>query len=116
MKPRFYAVGVILLSTSVAVAQRLPRLATPENYTLTFAPDFSKGSFSGDETILIHVLQPTSELVLNSADIEFLDASITSRGNRQQPKMTFDKEKEMAALHVEKPLQPGPATIQIHSE
>jgi len=114
MKLRFYAVGLILLLTSIAVAQRLPRLATPENYKLTFAPDFSKGSFSGDETILIQVLQPTSELVLNSADIEFHDASISSGGNRQRPKVTFDKEKEMATVHVETPLQPGPATIQIH--
>jgi aminopeptidase N len=104
---------LILLLTSVAAAQRLPRLATPENYRLTFAPDFSKGNFSGDEAIRIQVLQPTSELVLNSADIEFHDVSVSSGGSSQQPKLTLDKEKETATLHVEKPLQPGPATIQI---
>jgi aminopeptidase N len=113
MKPRFFAVGLILLLTSLASAQRLPQLAIPENYKLTFVPDLGKGNFSGDETIRIQLQQPTSELVLNSADIDFTDASISSGGTSQKAVVTFDKAKEMATLHVDKALQPGPATVQI---
>jgi aminopeptidase N len=114
MKARFYVAGLVLLLSSIASAQRLPHLATPENYKLTFAPDFSKANFAGDETIRIRVLQPTSELVLNSAALDFNAATISSGNQSQQAKVTFEKEKEMATLHLDKPLQPGPATIQIH--
>src|SRR5919204_4963550 len=113
MKVRFYAVGLILLLSSITSAQRLPRLAVPQNYKLSFAPDFSKANFAGDETIRVQVLQPTSELVLNSADIDFHDATISSGGVSHKAKVTFDKTRETATLHVDTMLQPGPAIIQI---
>src|SRR5438874_4283250 len=108
MKARHYAAGLILLLSSVASGQRLPRLAIPESYKLTFAPDFNKGNFSGDETIRIRVLQPTSELVLNSAEIEFDDVSVSSGASSQEANVTLNKDKETATLRVAKVLQPGP--------
>src|SRR5713226_5582160 len=103
----------ILLLASFATAQRLPNLAVPENYTLSFAPDFTRDNFGGEETIQIQVLKPTSQIVLNSADIVFQDASITSDGATQKAKITLDQEKETATLAVDKPLASGAATIQI---
>jgi aminopeptidase N len=114
MKVRFYAVGLVLLFSSIASAQRLPRLAIPQDYKLSFAPDFSKANFAGEETIWVQVLQPTSKLVLNSADIDFHDAIISSAGVRQKAKVTSDKTKETATLQVDSALQPGSAIIQIH--
>ena len=93
--------------------QRLPELARPVNYQLTFAPDFEKNIFAGQETISIQVLKPTSEIVLNAAEIDFLSSSITSAGATQDAKVTLDKSKQMATLTVEKALAAGPATIQI---
>ncbi len=103
----------IVLSTFGLFAQRLPELARPVNYQLTFAPDFEKNIFSGQETISIQVLKPTSEIVLNAAEIDFLSASITSAGATQDAKVTLDKNKQMATLTVEKALAAGPATIHI---
>ena len=42
----------------MAAAQRLPELATPENYQISFTPDLEKDNFEGDETIAI-AMKPT---------------------------------------------------------
>src|SRR5882724_11065120 len=104
----------VVLCSCLTFAQRLPELARPVNYKLTFAPDFEKNIFTGQETISIRVLKPTSEVVLNAAEIDFLSASITSAGVTQQAKVTVDNDKQIATLAVEKRLSAGPATIQVH--
>jgi len=102
-----------LTTLSLASAQRLPEVAAPENYKLTFTPDLDKAKFEGDETISIRVLKPTSEITLNAVDIDFHEVSITSGGGTQKATVTPQKEKEMVALSVPKPLAEGPATIHI---
>jgi aminopeptidase N len=113
MKRLFWLICSLLILGSFAPAQRLPESARPENYKLTFTPDFDKDKFTGEETIQLQVLKPTSGIVLNSADIEFQETSITGGGSTQTAKVTLDKEKEMATLAVDKPLAAGPATIHI---
>jgi aminopeptidase N/puromycin-sensitive aminopeptidase len=98
---------------SVAVAQRLPEVATPENYKLTFTPDLDKAKFEGDEIISLRVLKPTSEITLNAVDIDFHEVTITSGGTTQKAKVTPEKDKEMVVLAVEKSLSAGAATIHI---
>lgn len=98
---------------AMATAQRLPELAVPENYNLTFAPDFKQDNFAGDETIRIRVLKPTSEIVLNTAEIEFHEVTVSSDGVTQSAKVALDKEKEMATLSFEKAIEPGTASLHI---
>ncbi|MFY9559164.1 MAG: M1 family metallopeptidase [Terriglobales bacterium] len=104
----------VVVSSLLSFAQRLPVLARPVNYKLTFAPDFGKNIFAGQETISVQVLKPTSQVVLNAVEIDFLSASITSGGVTREARVTIDKDKQMATLAVEKALAAGPATIQIH--
>src|SRR5215469_2941932 len=113
MKRTFLLIAIFALTTVFAGAQRLPELATPENYKITLAPDFDKDNFAGEETIQIRVLKPTSEIVLNSAEIEFQSATITSGRATQTAKVTLDKTKEMATLVFEKAIQPGAASLHI---
>jgi len=113
MKKTLTVVTFILLSLSVAIAQRLPETARPENYKLTFTPDLEKAKFEGDETISVRVLKPTSEITLSAVDIDFREVTIASGGTTQKAKVTPEKEKEMVVLSVEKPLAAGPATIHI---
>jgi len=101
------------VALSLASAQRLPEVARPENYRLTFTPDLDKATFEGDETISIRVLKPRSEITLNAVDIDFHDVTITTGGTTQKAKVSPEKEKEMIVLVVEKPLAAGPATIHI---
>src|SRR5271169_305229 len=100
MKRVFFLAGLLLFVASVCTAQRLPELAVPDNYKLTFAPDLTKNNFTGDETIQVRVLKPTSEIVLNAAEIDFDAATIASGGTTQKAQVTLDKEKEMATLTV----------------
>jgi aminopeptidase N len=113
MKRILPAITFVAAALSFASAQRLPEVATPENYKLSFTPDLEKATFEGDETIAIRVLKPTSEITLNAADIDFHDVSITSGGATQKAKVTAQKENEMVVLSVEKPLAAGAARIHI---
>src|SRR5271165_3893574 len=113
MKRILAGIFFIVLTFSLANAQRLPEIARPENYKLTFTPDLDKAKFAGDETITIRVLKSTSEITLNAVDIDFHEATITSGGSTQKAKVTPEKDKEMVVLTVEKALAVGPATVHI---
>jgi aminopeptidase N len=106
---------LLLLVSAVAFASpyRLPDVATPERYSLTFTPDLAKATFSGDETISIRVLKPTSTLTLNSAEIEFQEVTVTQSGKTQAAKVTPHAETETVDFAFEKPLAAGPATMHI---
>src|SRR6266581_7310384 len=104
MKRIYAVVTFLVLTLSLAAAQRLPEVARPENYKLTFTPDLDKAKFEGDETITIQVLKATSEITLNAVDIDFHDVTVTTRGATQKAKVTPVKEKEMVVLAVDKPL------------
>ncbi len=113
MKRILASLVFVLATFSMAIAQRLPDVATPENYKLTFSPDLEKATFNGDETISIRVLKSTSQITLNAADIDFHEVSITSGRATQKATATPDKDKEMVVLSVDKPLSAGAATIHI---
>jgi aminopeptidase N len=113
MKRIFAVLTFLVLTLSLAAAQRLPEVARPENYKLTFAPDLDKATFAGNESITIRVLKSTSEITLNAAEIDFHEVSITSGGIAQKATVTPQREKEMVVLTVDKPLAAGPATIHI---
>ncbi|HEY6765839.1 MAG TPA: M1 family metallopeptidase [Candidatus Sulfotelmatobacter sp.] len=113
MKRVLAAITFVVAALSLAAAQRLPEVATPENYKLIFTPDLEKATFEGDETITIRVTKPTSDITLNAVDIDFHDVSVTAGGTTQKAKVTPQKENEMVVLSVEKPLAPGKASIHI---
>jgi aminopeptidase N/puromycin-sensitive aminopeptidase len=113
MKRIFAVLTFLVLAISMAAAQRLPEIARPENYKLTFNPDMESAKFEGEETLAVRVLKPTSDITLNAVDIDFHDVTITSGGVTQKAKVTPEKDKEMVVLSVEKPLAAGPATIHI---
>ena len=51
MKRTLAVLTFLVLTISLASAQRLPEVARPENYKLTFTPDLERAKFEGDETI-----------------------------------------------------------------
>lgn len=104
--------ALFLFLSSFCVAQRLPEIAAPDRYKLTFSPDFTKNDFAGDETIAVRVLKPTSQIVLNAAEIDFQKVTIASGHATQKATVTLNKDKQTATLTVDHPIPPGPATIQ----
>src|SRR5579871_6262287 len=113
MKRIFAVLNFLALAVTLAAAQRLPEIARPENYKLSFTPNLADAKFEGDETITLRILKPTSEITLNSVDIDFHDVTIRSGGATQKAKVTPAKEKEMVVLSVEKPLAAGEASVHI---
>src|SRR6476646_4822804 len=97
----------LVFAISMAAAQRLPEVARPENYKLTFTPDLENAKFEGDETITVRVLKPTSKITLNAVDIDFHEVNIANGGAQQKATVSREKEKEMVVLSVEKPLAEG---------
>jgi aminopeptidase N len=108
-----FLLPIVLAFSTFSVAQRLPKTAVPENYRVTLTPNFDKDNFGGDETIQIRVLKPGSSIFVNSLDIDFQEATITSGGTTQTAKVLIDKEKQMATLTVPKTIPTGSASIHL---
>src|SRR5690348_6748696 len=107
-------VVLAVVSAALCSAQRLPAgTVVPDHYQITLAPDLKNATFSGEETIDVRVLQPTSSIVLNAAEIKFDQVSITAGNSTQPATVNTDEQKEFATLATEKPVPAGPAKIHI---
>jgi aminopeptidase N len=113
MKKVFLLVTALLLLAGAAAAQRLPGTAIPSHYTITLTPDLKNATFTGDETIEVSIRKPISEIVLNSADIDFSDVTITTGGKTQKATVSLDPTKEMATLKVPQELPAGATSLHI---
>ncbi|HWZ98641.1 MAG TPA: M1 family metallopeptidase [Candidatus Dormibacteraeota bacterium] len=97
----------------VAGAQKLPGNVKPENYEITFTPNLEKATFGGEELIRVRLEKPAKTITLNSAEIEFQEASVSAGGATQKAEVSLDAAKEMAILTVGKEIPAGPAEIRI---
>jgi len=104
---------LVLCLAFPAVAERLPQTTIPDTYTLRFSPDLMRNTFEGDEMIQVRLLKPSSEIVLNAADLTFHEVKITSGGSTQSADVTTDKAKETATFKVDNPLLAGPVSIHV---
>src|ERR1700683_3324480 len=103
---------VLALAASSA-AQRLPGNAVPESYDLKFAPDLTSATFTGEETIRVHLLEASTSVVLNSAEIAFQEATITAGGRTQKLGASFQEQSDQATLTAPTAIAAGPAEIHI---
>ncbi len=111
---RVSAICVLLLTAIIAAnAQRLPGDVVPNHYQITLQPDLKNATFQGEETIEVRVVKPTSNIVLNAAEIKFGEATVQSGAATQTAKVTAEEQKEMATLALANPLPAGTATIHI---
>ncbi len=113
MKRLLAALAVLFVLVMVGNAQRLPGDVIPDHYQITLIPDLKNATFAGEETIDVRVLKPTSNIVLNSAEIKFAEALVTSGKSTQTAKVSTDAKAEMATLAVANAVPAGPATIRI---
>src|SRR5215212_6833983 len=98
-----------------AESYRLPRNVIPNHYDLTVSVDLEQGSFTGSERIDVHVKDPSTEVMLNAADLAVSSASIADSGGRSRPaRISTDAENQRITLTVDEVLPAGAA--QIHLE
>src|SRR5258705_7514225 len=113
MRKLAFAVALLVFPAGAALAQRLPTTVTPTHYNLWFAPDLQNATFRGRETIAVTVINPTTSVTLNAAEIQFGSVTMTSGRRTQTARVTLDEKNEMATLTVPQPLAKGAASIQI---
>ena len=89
-----------LFACSGILAQRLPDNVVPDSYNLKFEPDLASATFSGDETIHVHLQKPTTAIVLNAAELEFKEAWIGSADFKQAAAVTTDAKNETVTVTV----------------
>jgi puromycin-sensitive aminopeptidase len=92
------------------VFHQLPSTAEPISYQITVEPNPDRGHFSGSETVLINVLAPTREIVLNAADLKIIDAQLTDAAPHavpQRARVVLQPEQERAVFELARQIQPG---------
>lgn len=113
MKKLLLCLLAVLGLTAFGWAQRLPETAVPTNYKITFTPNFTNDTFTGDETIQLKVPKATDKIVLNAAEIKFEDVSFKAHGKTQTPKVTTDEKNEMVTFTFDNQVPAGDAELHI---
>ena len=78
---------------------RLPRHVTPTRYELRLEPDLDNKTFAGHVTITVIVHEPTSEILLNVADLEVTSAAMTDvRGITEKGAIHLQQERQRCCI------------------
>ncbi len=92
---------------------RLPQHVVPSHYELELAPDLGTAGFTGTVAIDAELLERSTEIVCNAADLEIEGVSIERGGQRTVPDLRLDADTERLHLLVDEPLDAGPLHIRI---
>ena len=106
-------VFLLPLLPSLVLAQRLPQTVTPAHYQLALNPRIEEKTFSGNEDIDISAKAPTSQIVLNSLDLDIAAASVSANGQSQTANVVYDKPDEMIRLDLPQEIPAGAAQIHL---
>ncbi|MCH7746105.1 MAG: M1 family peptidase, partial [Chloroflexi bacterium] len=93
----------------------LPASVRPVRYRLTLEPNLSDFTFRGQESVDIDVLEPTSKIVLNSAEIAVQSCSLTlADGSAVTPQnISLDESEETLTFEFESTIPTGAARLDI---
>ncbi len=93
---------------------RLPRHVVPTRYEIRLEPDLTTSTFTGVETIAVTVTEPTSEIVLNAAELSVSEAAITNeRGQTHRGAAVMDEAAERCRLTFDAPIAAGAWTLRL---
>jgi puromycin-sensitive aminopeptidase len=77
----------------------LPAEVRPVKYRISLSPNLTAFTFAGEETIDIEVTRPTSQIVLNAAELEIQEAHLLRDGHQTPVQaIALDEEAETATL------------------
>ena len=111
---RLAAVAAVVSLTGLAHAQRLPRTALPDHYTLALHPDLMTATFTGEETIDLTLTEATKTITLNAAEITF--KTVTAAAGTGAPTtavVSLDPDKQQATFTFPSALSAGKVKLAI---
>ena len=92
----------------------LPETASPSKYRIKLQPDLKNFTFTGEQSVDIQVLEPTSTIVLNTVDLEIGSATLHANGTTLSSRsIVLDKDAETATLDFGDTVQPGDARLEM---
>lgn len=103
----------IVFSSLALSAQRLPRTAVPEHYSLWLDPDLKTGALTGREEIRLQVPKQTSVIWLNSVGLKIVSVRVTVGDREVQGIAAVDEAKEMLQITFPENVPAGAATLKI---
>ncbi len=78
---------------------RLPRTVIPSHYELTLTPDLFAATFGGHVIVDVEVMEPVTNIVLNTAELTLGDVALVSDGGqRLSATVETDEESERSTL------------------
>ncbi len=87
---------------------RLPRHVLPVRYDLRLEPDLAAAVFTGVETITVEVTAPTSEIVLNAAELSISSVAAEHEGGETVAgQASLDEAAERCRLTFPSTIRPG---------
>lgn len=94
------------------VTTQLPRTARPSHYRVEVTPHAEKMAFDGRISIDLDVLEQTSSIVLQAADLHFANSTLVAAGGKPMPaRVSVDAGNQTASFSFDKPLSPGRYTL-----
>lgn len=84
----------------------MPSALKPISYNLYLHPDIETGHFTGQEKIVISVLEETSQIILHSNKLEISSVYMLETGY-DVDSYSLDTEREFLVINMKTPLQPN---------
>jgi aminopeptidase N len=85
---------------------KLPKEVVPTEYSIRIVPNIDKLTFTGAETVKLHVGSPVHQLVLNALELEITEACVD--GNAlPKAAIKIAKKKELLVISLQSELAPG---------
>ncbi|MBI3757967.1 MAG: M1 family metallopeptidase [Deltaproteobacteria bacterium] len=93
---------------------KLPATVRPERYQIRLTPDLTAFTFTGEETVAVQVLEPTTEIILNAAELQMHSATVISQNGRTSPgTVALDEINERAIFTFPEALAPGSYQLRL---
>ncbi len=93
--------------------RRLAGDISPVAYTIELCASPRRRTFTGQVTIRLRCLTPTTVIELHARDLRLADVEVRQRGRRQRPAIALDREQQLARLTLARPLGRGPAELRL---
>ncbi len=98
------------MATTNSSPYRLSRNVIPTHYAITLEPDLDAAKFIGSVVIDLEISEPTTEIVLNGAELEIQLAVV---GGVPSAAIVLDEEKERVTILMASEVSAGSSTLHL---